>query len=79
VQSPPLEGALHSYPASWKDPYRQALQESDERKLTEQVLAAESAVVHRLQELGDSDLREERVDLKCVAADLLAIETHKLG
>jgi len=35
VQSPPLESAMHAYPASWKDSYRQALQESDEQKLTE--------------------------------------------
>lgn len=42
---------LGSYPTSWKEPYRQALKESDEQKLTELVQAAEYAIVLRLQEL----------------------------
>ena len=32
-----------SYPTSWKQPYQQALKESDEQKLTELVQAAEYA------------------------------------
>ena len=43
-----------SYPTSWKEPYRQALKESDPQKLTELVHAAEYAILLRLQELENS-------------------------
>jgi hypothetical protein len=33
-----------SYPTSWKEPYHQALKESDQQKLTELVQAAEYAI-----------------------------------
>jgi hypothetical protein len=69
-----------SYPTSWKEPYRQALKESDEQKLTELVHAAEYAIVLRLQELENStDHHEERIEMKLAAADLLVIKTYKLG
>ena len=69
-----------SYPTSWKEPYHQALKESDEQKLTELVHAAEFAIVLRLQELENStDNQEERAEMKRVAEDLLAIKTYKLG
>ncbi|MFZ3333579.1 MAG: hypothetical protein WA197_23270 [Candidatus Acidiferrales bacterium] len=69
-----------SYPTSWKQPYQQALKESDEQKLTELVQAAEYAIVLRLQELENStDHHEERVEMKLATADLLAIKTYKLG
>ena len=69
-----------SYPTSWKEPYHQALTESDEQKLTELVQAAEYAIVLRLQELENStDHHEEHMELKQAAADLLPIKTHKLG
>lgn len=66
--------------SSWKEPYHQALRESDEQKLTELVQAAEHAIVLRLQELENSaDHHEERIEMKCAAADLLVIKTYKLG
>ena len=69
-----------SYSTPWKELYRQTLKESDERKLTELVQAAEYAIVLRLQELENStDHHEERAEMKCAAADLLAIKTYKLG
>ena len=69
-----------SYPTSWKEPYRQALKESDPQKLTELVHAAEYAILLRLQELENStDHHEERAEMKRAAADLLVIKTHKLG
>jgi hypothetical protein len=69
-----------SYPTSWKEPYRQALKESDQQKLTELVQAAEYAIVLRLQELQNStDHHEERAEMKRAAADLLVIKTYKLG
>ena len=71
---------LGSYPTSWKEPYQQALKESDEQKLTQLVQAAEYAIVHRLQELENStDNQEERIEMKNAAADLLAIKIYKLG
>ena len=61
---------LNSCSVSWKEPYRKALAESDEQKLTELVQAAEHAIVHRLQEIQYSgDHREERIELKRAAAE----------
>jgi hypothetical protein len=68
-----------SYPTSWKEPYRQALRESDEEKLTRLVQAAEYAIVLRLQVLENStDHHEERIEMKLASADLLVIKTYKL-
>ena len=61
----------------WREPYRQALKESDPRKLTQLVQAAEYAIVLRLQELGNStDNHEERAEMKRATADLLVIKTY---
>lgn len=69
-----------SYATLWKEPYRQALKESDPQKLTELVQAAEYAIVLRLRELENSmDDHEERSEMKRAAADLLVIKTYKLG
>ncbi|MFZ0881874.1 MAG: hypothetical protein WAN14_00630 [Candidatus Acidiferrales bacterium] len=65
---------------SWKEPYRQALRESDKEKLTELVHAAEYAIVLRLQELENlTDHHEERAEMERASADLLAIKTNGLG
>jgi hypothetical protein len=54
--------------------------ERDKKKLTEAVLAAEQAIVRRLQELLDStDHKEERSEIAIAKASLLAIKTNKLG
>jgi hypothetical protein len=69
-----------SYPTSWKEPYRQALKESDEQKLTELVQAAEYAIALRLQEFENpANHHKERIEMKLAAADLLVIKTYKLG
>jgi hypothetical protein len=66
--------------SSWKEPYHQVLNESDEQKLTALVHAAEYAIVLQLQELENSaDHQEERAEMKRATADLLAIKTYKLG
>ena len=65
---------------SWRDYYREVMRETDEETLTELLLSTERAMILRLQELGDSKgHREERIEMKRAAADLLAIKTHKLG
>ncbi|MFZ0881879.1 MAG: hypothetical protein WAN14_00655 [Candidatus Acidiferrales bacterium] len=65
---------------SWKEPYRQALKESDPQKLTELVYAAEYAIVLPLQELENlTDHHEERAEMERASADLLAIKTNRLG
>ncbi|MFZ0522827.1 MAG: hypothetical protein WAL95_17505 [Candidatus Acidiferrales bacterium] len=70
----------NSYSTSWKEPYQQALRETDAQTLTELVQAAEYAIVLRLQELDNSaDNYEERAEMERAAADLLAIKTYKLG
>jgi hypothetical protein len=70
----------NSYATLWKEPYRQALNESDEQKLTELVQAAEYAIVLRLQELEScTDHQEERAEIKRATAGLLVIKTYKLG
>jgi hypothetical protein len=69
-----------SYPMSWKELYQQALQESDTKKLTELVQAAEHAMVIRAQELLNStDHHEERSEMAVATAALLTIKVHKLG
>jgi hypothetical protein len=66
--------------SSWREPYHQALRESDEQKPTDLVQAAEYAIVLRLQELENStDNQKERAEMKRAAADLLAIKTYRLG
>ncbi|HSY98967.1 MAG TPA: hypothetical protein VK788_05690 [Terriglobales bacterium] len=69
-----------SYATFWKEPYHQALRESDEQKLTELVHAAEYAIALRLQELENSTGDgKERAEMKRASADLLVIKTNKLG
>jgi hypothetical protein len=66
--------------SSWKEPYLEALRESDKEKLTELVQAAEGAIFLRLQELaGSADHHEERSEINKACADLLSIQVNKLG
>ena len=67
-----------SYPTSSKEPYRQALKESDEQKLTELVQAAEHAIVLRLQELENSTdhHEEERSEMAIAKASWLACRSN---
>jgi hypothetical protein len=66
--------------SSWKKPYLEALAETDKKKLTELVYAAEEAIFRRAQELsGSTDHHEERSELNEASAALMAIQVHKLG
>jgi hypothetical protein len=66
--------------SSWKQPYIEALRESNKKKLSELVYATEAAILLRLFELGDSaDHDEERNEIDAAYADLLTIKIHKLG
>jgi hypothetical protein len=69
-----------SHSSSWKEPYLEALRESDKEKLTELVYAAEGAIFLRLQELARSaDHHEERSEIDAACAALLSIQINKLG
>lgn len=67
-------------PFSWQDYYREVIGETDDEMLAGLVLATEHAIAVRLQQLENSaDRYNERIQMKCAAADLLYIKTHKLG
>jgi hypothetical protein len=66
--------------SSWKQPYLDALRETDKKKLAKQVYAAEEAILTRLHEMSDSaEHHEERREIQAASADLLAIQINKLG
>jgi Mlc titration factor MtfA (ptsG expression regulator) len=65
---------------SWKQPFLQALRESDKQRLRELVVAAEHAIILRQQELKhSSDHREERSEMQVAIAALLTLNVYKLG
>jgi hypothetical protein len=65
---------------TWRELYRTALNEQDHRKLAEAVIAAESAIFARFQELaGIAYCSKERAELNTATKDLLAIKVKKLG
>jgi hypothetical protein len=65
---------------SWKQPFLQALEESDKQKLGELVYASEHAIFLRQQELkNSSDFHEERSEMSVAEVALLTIKTYKLG
>jgi hypothetical protein len=67
-------------PTSWKQPFLQALEESDRLKLTELVRASERAIFLRQQELNNSsDHHDERSEMSVAEVALQTIKTHKLG
>jgi hypothetical protein len=65
---------------SWKQPFLQALRESDKQRLRELVLATEHAIILRQQELKhSSDHHEERSEMQVAIAALLTVSVYKLG
>ena len=65
---------------SWKQPFLQALRETDKQRLRELVLAAEHAIILRQQELGNSSHHhEERSEMQVAIAALLTVSVYKLG
>jgi hypothetical protein len=64
----------------WKVAYEKVVWESDAGKLLILVHATEDALCLRWQELGNGPKdKPERAAMNAVAADLLAIQIHKLG
>jgi hypothetical protein len=69
-----------SGPSSWKESYKDAIRESDKKKLAELVRAAEERMFFRGQELsGSMNHHHERSQMSAAAADLLAVKVYKLG
>jgi hypothetical protein len=67
-------------PPSRKEPFLQALEEPDKRKLSELVHAAQHAIFLRQRELRNSpNDHEEESEMYVAIAALLNIKTHKLG
>jgi hypothetical protein len=65
---------------AWRDTYRRALNEQNLTKLANVVIAAETAIFMRFQELaGNPDHHAERVEMQTAAKGLLAIKIQKLG
>ena len=68
------------HPPSWKQPFLQALEESDKLKLAELVRASEHAIFLRQQELKDSsDHHEERSEMTVAEVALQTIKTDRLS
>lgn len=66
--------------SSWKQVYLTLHHEKDVKRLTQAVMAAETAIYERLQELsGQSDHSEERDEIRSAIQELLKIRTQKLG
>jgi hypothetical protein len=65
---------------SWKQPFLEALRESDKQRLRELVIAAEHAIILRQQELKhSSDHHEERSEMQVAIAALLTVSVYRLG
>jgi hypothetical protein len=68
------------YPLPWKVAAEKAAGELDIDKFRYHVLAAETAIFFRLQELPDSlDHSEERGEINVALAELLELKIRKLG
>lgn len=66
--------------SSWKQVYRNVRHEKDVNRLTEAVMAAETAIYERMQELsGLSDHADERAEIEAANKELLKVKTQKLG
>ena len=76
-----LSGPIAEFGAGmWREPFEQALKETDPRKLGELVLQAEAAIYQRFEQLqsspdGDGELRE----IKAASDQLLALKVNRLG
>jgi len=65
--------------SNWKQLYEKAMKEQDSKRI-ESVLAAEEAIVRRMQQLGKSpEADAERAALNAAVDDLLKIKTEKTG
>ena len=65
---------------SWKQPFLQALEESDKQKPGELIYASEHAIFLRQQELkNSSDQHEERSEMNVAEVALLTLKTRMPG
>ena len=66
--------------SSWKQKYLALGHNTDVKRLTQAVMAAETAIYVRMQEFsGESDHWEERAAIEAANKELLKIKTQKLG
>lgn len=66
--------------SSWRQPYLEALKETNKEKLNELAYSVEGAIFFRRQELaGSVDHQEEWDEMNSALATLLKIRTEKLG
>ncbi len=64
----------------WRELYESALVETDQKRLTDIVMAIEDAMFLRAQELTDSDAdNEERSAMQQAAQGVWIIKTKRLG
>lgn len=63
----------------WKHLFEKAMLESDPKKILPLMHAVEFALCLRWQELSEAHAANEREAMKAAAADLWALQTHKLG
>jgi len=64
----------------WRELYESALVETDQKKLTDIVMAIENAMFLQAQELTDSDAdNEERSAMQQAAQGVWIIKTKRLG
>jgi hypothetical protein len=65
---------------SWRDAYRDVLNEVNNDNLTEAIHVAEGAIYIRWQELeGSADHHAEREEIKAASASLLLMKVFELG
>ncbi len=65
---------------TWRELYESALVETDQKKLTDIVMAIEDAMFLRAQEFSDTDAdREERFAMQQAAQGVWIIKTKRLG
>jgi hypothetical protein len=66
--------------SSWKETYQKTQRENDKTKLSDLVVATETAMFTRLQELSNSPgHHNERRELEAATRSLLRIKTDRLG
>lgn len=77
LQSTPHESIRRS---SWKQVYWSVHHEKDLKRLTQAVMAAETAIYERLQELsGQPNHSAEHAEIQAANEELLKIKTQRLG
>ena len=64
----------------WREPFEQALKQTDPQKLGDLVVQAEAAIYERFEKLqNSSDCDEELRAIKVATDQLLALKVNRLG